>query len=138
MDHIKNMPPSNELRLTELAGKLVMLMAADFCATDRAANAMFIGCVKSHKPVTSSTISRWVRTLRQASGIDVSTFKSHLTRAASTSAATSLGVSVKDIMKMANWTSESTFKRFYLKPILYIEFIVSQGSVRPEVRLEFY
>jgi hypothetical protein len=53
----------------------------------------------------------------QASGIDISIFKSHSTRAASTSAATSLGVTIKDIMKTANWTSESTFKRFYLKPI---------------------
>lgn len=186
LDHIKNMPPSNELRLTELAGKLAMLMAltnadrasdlhlldlnlkqvfshgvrfqiaglsktrrsgpprevtyfsfkeceaicpvatlevyerrtADLRATDRDANPLFIACVKPHKPVTSSTISRWVRNLMQASGVDVSTFKSHSTRAASTSAATSLGVSVKDIMKTANWTSESTFKRFYLKPIL--------------------
>lgn len=186
LDHIKNMPPSDELRLTELAGKLAMLMAltnadrasdlhlldlnlkqafshgvrfqiaglsktrrsgpprevtyftfkeckaicpvatlevyerrtADLRTTERDTNPLFIGCVKPHKPVTSSTISRWVRNLMQASGIDVSTFKSHSTRAASTSAATSLGVSVKDIMKTANWTSESTFKRFYLKPIL--------------------
>ena len=185
LNHIKNMPPLNELRLTELAGKLAMLMAltnadrasdlhlldlnlkqifshgvrfqiaglsktrrsgpprevtyftfkeceaicpvatlevyerrtADLHATDRDANPLFIGCVKPHKPVTSSTISRWVRNLMQVSGIDVSIFKSHSTRAASTSAATNLGVSVKDIMKTANWTSESTFKRFYLKPI---------------------
>ena len=50
----------------------------------------------------------------QSSGIDVSIFKSHSTRAASTSVAINQGVSVKDIMKTANWTS---FKRFYLKPI---------------------
>ena len=185
LNHIKSMPPSNELRLTELAGKLAMLLAltnadrasdlhlldlnfkqvlshgvrfqivglsktcrsgpprevtyfafkeceticpvatveayerrtADLNTPDQDTNPLLIGCVKPHKPVTSSTISRWSRNLMEASGIDVSIFKSHSIRAASTSAATNLGVSVKDIMKTANWTSESTFKRFYLKPI---------------------
>ncbi len=185
LNHIRSMPPSSELRLTELAGKLAMLLAltnadrasdlhlldlnfkqvfshgtrfqiaglsktrrsgpprevtyfafkeceaicpvatlevyerrtADLRTTDQDSNPLFIGCVKPHKPVTSSTISRWIRNLMQASGIDISIFKSHSTRAASTSAATSLGVTVKDIMKTANWTSESTFKKFYLKPI---------------------
>ena len=185
LNYIKSMPPSSELCLTELAGKLAMLLAltfadrasdlhlldlnfkqvlshgvrfqivglskthrsgpphevtyfafkeceaicpvatleayewrtADLCTPDQDTNPLFIGCIKPHKPVTSSTISRWIRNLMKASGIDVSIFKSHSTRAALTSAATNLGVSVKDIMKMANWTSESTFKRFYLKPI---------------------
>lgn len=90
---------------------------ADLRTPEQNTNPLFIGCVKPHKPVTSSTISRWIRYSMQMSGIDVSIFKSHSTRAASTSTATKLGVSVKDIMKTANWTSESTFKRFYLKPI---------------------
>ena len=80
-------------------------------------NPLFIACVKPHKPVSSSTISRWIRNLVEKSGIDVSIFKSHSTRAASTSAATKPGVSTRDIIKTANWSSESTFKRFYLKPI---------------------
>ena len=77
---------------------------ADERATDQDANPLFIGCVKPYKPVSSSTISRWVMNLMQASGIDAST------RAASTSAAASLGVSVKYMT--ANWTLESVFKRF--------------------------
>ena len=67
--------------------------------------------------VRSCTISRWIRNLMQMSCIDISVFKSHSTRAASTSAAIKLGVSVKDIIKTANWTSESIFKRFYLNPV---------------------
>ena len=185
INHIKSMPPSSELRLTELSGKLAMLLAltnadrvsdlhlldlnfkqvtshgvrfqiaglsktrrsgpprevmyvafkeceaicpvatlevyerrtADLRTPDQDTNPLFIGCVKPHKPVTSSTISRWIRNLMQSSGIDVSIFKSHSTRAASTLAAINQGVSVKDIVKTANWTSESTFKRFYWKPI---------------------
>ena len=90
---------------------------ADLRRPDQETNPLFIACVKPHKPVTSSTISRWIRNIMKSSGIDVSIFKSHSTRAASTSAAVNIGVSVKDIMKTANWTSESTFKKFYLKPI---------------------
>ena len=90
---------------------------ADLHNTCQDTNPLFIACVKPHKPVTSCTMSRWIRNLMQASGINVSVFKSHSTRAASTSAAIKLGVSVKDIIKTANLISESTFKRFYLKPI---------------------
>lgn len=46
-------------------------------------------------------------------GIDISQFKAHSTRAASTSAS---GVPMKDILKTANWSRESTFQKFYLKP----------------------
>ena len=52
------------------------------------------------------------------SGIDVDQFKPHSVRAAATSAASNLGVSIKDILKAANWARECTFLRFYHKPII--------------------
>ena len=49
-------------------------------------------------------------------GVD-SSFKAHSTQAASTSAAKNRGVTTKDIMCAADWSRESTFQRFYYKPI---------------------
>ena len=50
-------------------------------------------------------------------GVDTTAFKAHSTRLAATSAAHVAGVSVADIMKTADWTRESTFRRYYYKPI---------------------
>ena len=71
---------------------------ADLRTPDQDTNPLCIAYVKPHKPVISSTISRWIRNLMQLSGIDVSIFKSHSTRAASTSAAVNVGVSPSMIL----------------------------------------
>ena len=52
------------------------------------------------------------------SGIDSSRFKPHSTRAASSSAASNASVSLEDILHTAGWSSESTFAKFYNKPIV--------------------
>ena len=44
-------------------------------------------------------------------------FKPHSTRAAATSAAMRKGVPVSDILKVAEWSKETTFARFYNTPI---------------------
>jgi len=51
-----------------------------------------------------------------AAGVDISTFTSHSVRGASSSAAAGVGMTVNDILKVADWCSESTFKRFYYHP----------------------
>ena len=51
-------------------------------------------------------------------GIDRDQFKVHSTRAAAVSAAKSVGVSLRDIMNMADWSQECTFTRFYHKPVV--------------------
>ena len=45
------------------------------------------------------------------SGIDTVIFRAHSTKGASTSKAKTVGVSVADILKAANWSSSSTFTR---------------------------
>ena len=47
----------------------------------------------------------------------MSQFKAHNKRAAATSAAAKVGVLIKDILKTANLSRESTFQRFYHKPL---------------------
>ena len=69
--------------------------------------------IEPHKPVRPCTIARWLKTVMQASGIDVSVFKAHSTRSASSSKAHSQGVSSVEILKIADWSNQSTFSKFY-------------------------
>ena len=48
-------------------------------------------------------------------GIDTSIFGAHSTHGASTLAAARAGITTGDILKAANWNSESVFQRFYQK-----------------------
>ena len=75
---------------------------------------LLISCVKPHKRVATSTISRWIKAMLREAGVDAN---AHSTRSASTSAAFAAGLSTKDIMNAACWSRESTFKRFYCRPI---------------------
>ena len=55
-------------------------------------------------------------TLAQA-GIDTTKFKAHSSRSASSSAAYEAGVALPDIMEAADWSTVSTFTKFYHKPV---------------------
>ena len=83
--------------------------------TENTQNLLFISYVKPHKPVTSATIARWVKTVLSLAGID-GVFTAHSTRGASASAAARAGVALSDIMEAADWSRESTFKKFYHRP----------------------
>ena len=78
---------------------------------------LFIAMVKPHKAVTSSTIARWLRTMLEQAGIDSLSFGAHSTRGASASAAARGGITTEDILKAANWSSESVFQKFYHKEV---------------------
>ena len=93
---------------------------------------LFISFVKPHKAVTSSSITRWLRTVLEEAGIDSSIFGAHSTCGASTSAAARGGVTLEDILKAANWSSESVFQRFYHKEVDRVAFgraIINQNSL---------
>ena len=78
---------------------------------------LFISVRKPHLPVKPCTIGKWLQRVMTDAGIDTSIFSAHSTRGASTSKARASGVSSHDILKAANWSSESTFCRFYCRPI---------------------
>ena len=78
--------------------------------------ALFIALIKPYKAVTSSTIARWLKSLLEAAGIDTSVFTAHSVRGTSSSVAANLGITTNDILKAADWSSESVFERFYYKP----------------------
>lgn len=64
--------------------------------------------------VKTQTISRWLKTLLKESGVDVSIYKSHSFRHASTSKAFEVGVNVDVIFASAGWNEKSkVFANFY-------------------------
>ena len=79
---------------------------------------LFISFKKPHCAVSKDTISRWLAVVLKQAGVDISQFRPHSTRAASTSAANKLGVPMQEILHTAGWSRAGTFQRYYNKPIL--------------------
>ena len=77
---------------------------------------LLISYHRPQKPVQSCTIARWIKSFLGSAGIDTSIFKGHSTRSASTSKARAEGISLEDVLKMADWTGPSSFLRFYYRP----------------------
>ena len=78
---------------------------------------LLLATVEPHQPVVSSTIAHWLTAVMRLAGVDVSVYKAHSTRAASTSKAKAEGLSVDQIVQRGNWSKVHTFKRFYDKDI---------------------
>ena len=51
-------------------------------------------------------------------GIDTGTFSAHSVRGASATAAMDEGVTLTDILHVADWSSDTTFWRFYYRPMM--------------------
>ena len=81
------------------------------------ANQLWLSYQKPHNPASKDTVKRWIKEFLKQSGIDISSYGAHSTRAASSSAArSSPNISLQTIMNAAGWASESTFRKFYDKP----------------------
>ena len=78
---------------------------------------LFLGVNNPHKPVTKSTLTKWILKMLELSGIDISRFQAHSLRAASSSKVASLGLTTADVLSMGNWSRVSTWQKFYHKPI---------------------
>ena len=82
---------------------------------------LLLGINNPHKPVSVSTVSRWINDVMSLSGIDMSSFKGHCTRSASTSRAILSVASILEILGESRWSNESTWQKFYKKPLVSIE-----------------
>ena len=81
------------------------------------ADQLWLSYQKPHNPARKDTVSRWIKKFLKKSGIDISSYGAHSTRAASSSAArSSPNISLQTIMNAAGWARESTFRKFYDKP----------------------
>lgn len=78
---------------------------------------LFITLNKPHKQITRDTTSRWIRTVLNGAGINTQQFKPGSTRAASTSKARECGANMDEILKAGGWSRETTFAKWYNKPI---------------------
>ena len=79
-------------------------------------NPLFLSHIWPHRPVTSQRIAHWVKDRLSEAGVDTSRFKAHSVRGAVTSAALNKGVTLGYILQVADWSSGSTFRRFYYRP----------------------
>jgi len=70
-----------------------------------------------HKLVSSQRLAHWIKDMLTGAGINTDTFKAHSIRGTSSSAALRKGVHIGDILQTADWSKDSTFKRFYYRPI---------------------
>ena len=77
-----------------------------------------LGYIKPHVEVSNSTVSRWIKETLKHFGIDITTFKGHSTRAASSSKVGSIDLSVPDILNRISLSQKTTWQRFYNKPIV--------------------
>ena len=82
----------------------------------RQSSKLLISYIKPHHQVATATIGRWLKTGLSQAGIDISVYQAHSTRSASTSKAAGT-VPVDMLMKLAGWSNESTFRKFYDKSV---------------------
>ena len=77
----------------------------------------FLSFKAPHKPVSKSTLARWIKDTLLLADVDTKTFQAHSLRGASTSKAFLKGLSVKEVLDHGRWSRESTWQRFYHRPV---------------------
>ena len=79
-------------------------------------NKLLLSYICPHKPISSASLSMWLKDIISRAGIDTNIFKAHSVRGAAASAAYERGASLQDILDLADWSTDSTFRRFYYRP----------------------
>ena len=80
-------------------------------------NKLFFSVNRPHTPIAAGILSHWVQDCLLDEGIDSNVFKVHSIRSTATSGAAKAGISISKIIRLVDWTKESTFKKFYYRPI---------------------
>jgi integrase len=82
-------------------------------ASLRQCQTLFISFIKPHGPITTQTLSKWLKKVLELAGIHTS-FTGHSFRHSATSKASELGVSMDKIYSAAGWTEKSkVFAKHY-------------------------
>ena len=79
-------------------------------------NKLFVSYIRPHRPVSSSTLARWMKKVLGAAKVDTSIFKAHSSQGAVATAAIEAGISLPQILTLADWSGPSTFDKFYYHP----------------------
>lgn len=78
---------------------------------------VFVSLAKPHRHIKPCTVGRWIKQTLADAGIDISTFSAHSTRGAAASKDVKVGAGIDQILKTADWASESTFTQFYRREL---------------------
>ena len=81
---------------------------------------LLLALVAPHAPISSQTVSRWLKGALSLAGI-APTFTGHSTRSASAPAAAEASITLKLILDAADWASVETFGAFYCTTGLHPE-----------------
>ena len=76
---------------------------------------LFISWI-SKKPVSRTTLARWLKLVLSLAGIDTQKFKAHSYRGAGLSKAFQRGASIHQIVEAGNWSNCGIFKNYYNAP----------------------
>ena len=128
-EHLKTSKPGKSLEvkfmsLPEDPSLCAMSTLAEYILRTeklRSSSKLFISFIRPHKPVTTSTVGRWIKSVLSSAGIDTSVFKAHSVRGASVTNAYIRGVPVAEILRTADWTNERTFRKYYLREHIVLE-----------------
>ena len=105
--------PEKELCVVELISNYIRLTSEIRGGEDQ----LLLSFQKPHKAISVDTVRRYLLTVLDLAGIDTNIYKPHSTRAAATSKAKSKNVPIDLILQAGMWTNETTFSKFYDKPI---------------------
>ena len=128
-EHLKTSKPSKSLEvkvmsLPEDPSLCTLSTLAEYILPTeklRSSSKLVISFIRPHKPVTTSTVGRWIKSVLSTAGIDTSVFKAHSVRGASVTNAYIKGVSVVEILRTGDWTNERTFRKYYLREHIVLE-----------------
>ena len=77
---------------------------------------LFLGLISPHDPISSESVSRWIKSMLSRSGIDTTVYAAHSARSEAASAAVRAGVAIDTVLRAGHWSRRSTFTRFYFRP----------------------
>jgi len=92
--------------------RLYLSRTAERAAVLTSSKPVFLTSKKPFKGTRPGTLGHWIK---DSLGIDTTQFTVHSTWGANSSRARARGVPIADILKVANWSSRSTFERFYYR-----------------------
>ena len=126
-EHLKTSKPGKSLEVKFMSlpedPSTMSTLAEYILRTEKlcSSSKLSISFIRPHKPVTTSTVGRWIKSVLSSAGIGTSVFKAHSVRGASVTNAYIKGVPIAEILRTAHWTNERTFRNYYLKEHIALE-----------------
>ena len=119
-------PGDNSLCVVHCLRQYERVLTQEFRSTEIEAKPLFVSYTRPHKPVMSQRLAHWIKDLLSGQGLQgtLSAWSIGINR----------GVSLSDILSTADWSKESTFRRFYYRESKTADYVakVLQGDKSAE------